>query len=58
MAPSIFYLRAIAPPEIRLGHMYQGVLPFICAQIVVLILVIAIPEIATWLPEKLSGPRW
>lgn len=58
MAPSIFYLRAIAPPEIRLGHMYRGVLPFIGAQLVVLALVVLFPEIATWLPEKLSGPSW
>ncbi|MCV6587339.1 MAG: TRAP transporter large permease subunit [Marinibacterium sp.] len=58
MAPSIFYLRAIAPPEIRLGHMYRGVLPFIGAQLVVLVLVMLFPEIATWLPERLSGPSW
>ena len=29
MAPAIFYLRGISPPEIRLVHMYKGVLPFI-----------------------------
>lgn len=58
MAPSIFYLRSIAPPEIRLSHMYRGVLPFIGAQLVVLALVVIFPEIATWLPEKLSGPKW
>ena len=58
MAPSIFYLRAIAPPEIKLGHMYRGVLPFIAMQLVTLALVVLFPALALWLPEQLSGPRW
>ncbi|MFQ5971752.1 MAG: TRAP transporter large permease subunit, partial [Alphaproteobacteria bacterium] len=29
MAPSIFYLRGIAPPEISLVDMYRGILPFV-----------------------------
>ncbi|MCK0754271.1 TRAP transporter large permease [Chromohalobacter japonicus] len=53
MAPSIFYLRAVAPAEITLMHMYKGVLPFIALQFITLALVIAFPEIATWLPSKL-----
>ena len=35
MAPSIFYLRGIAPPEITLRHMYTGIWPFIGLQLVV-----------------------
>lgn len=55
MAPSIFYLRAIAPKEIKLSHMFRGVVPFIVAQIVVLLLVIIFPEIALWLPDAIFG---
>lgn len=58
MAPSIFYLRAIAPAEIRLSHMYLGVLPFIGIQILTFALLIFFPELALWLPEQLSGPSW
>ena len=29
MAPAIFYLRGISPPEITLQHMFKGVIPFI-----------------------------
>lgn len=58
MAPSIFYLRAIAPPEIRLGDMYRGVLPFIAVQMITLALILAFPQLALWLPEALSGPKW
>lgn len=55
MAPSIFYLRAISPPEITLPHMYRGVIPFIFLQLATLILVIIFPALALWLPSRLVG---
>jgi tripartite ATP-independent transporter DctM subunit len=58
LAPAIFYLRAITPPEVTLRHMYRGVVPFILAQLVVLALVLAFPEIALWLPDVMGGPSW
>ncbi|WP_404345041.1 TRAP transporter large permease subunit [Vreelandella venusta] len=58
LAPAIFYLRAITPPEVTLKHMYKGVVPFILAQLVVLALVLAFPEIALWLPDVMGGPSW
>ncbi|MFN3882295.1 MAG: TRAP transporter large permease subunit [Nitrincola lacisaponensis] len=58
LAPAIFYLRAITPPEITLKHMYWGVIPFIMMQLTVLALVIAFPQIALWLPDVMGGPSW
>ncbi|WP_297777441.1 TRAP transporter large permease subunit [uncultured Roseovarius sp.] len=55
MAPAIFYMRAIAPPEITLKHMYRGVMPFIAMQLLTLALVIVFPALATWLPAQLYG---
>lgn len=55
MAPAIFYLRGISPPEITLPQMYRGVLPFIGLQVVALTIVILFPETATWLPDQLLG---
>ena len=58
MAPSIFYLRGIAPPEITLRHMYTGIWPFIGLQLVVVLLLVVFPELVTWLPDKLlTGAR-
>lgn len=57
MAPAIFYLRGISPPEMTLRHMYRGVVPFIAIQAAVLGLLLAIPEMATWLPSQLLGFR-
>jgi tripartite ATP-independent transporter DctM subunit len=58
LAPAIFYLRAITPPEVTLKHMYAGVVPFIVAQLFVLGLVLAFPALAMWLPDAMSGPSW
>lgn len=55
MAPSIFYLRSIAPRDMTYGHMYRGVLPFVAAQGLVLAALLAVPELATWLPSILVG---
>ena len=55
MAPAIFYLRGISPPEIKLHHMFKGVIPFIVLQIMTLAIVAAYPPIVLWLPDKLLG---
>ncbi|MCR9174494.1 MAG: TRAP transporter large permease subunit [Alphaproteobacteria bacterium] len=55
MAPSIFYLRSIAPASITFGDMYRGVMPFIICQIIVLALVMMFPELATYLPSQLQS---
>lgn len=53
MAPSIFYLKGIAPPDMTTRQMYAGVLPFIVCQGLVMALLIAFPALATWLPTVL-----
>jgi TRAP-type mannitol/chloroaromatic compound transport system permease large subunit len=55
MAPAIFYLRGISPPEIKLNEMFLGVLPFIGLQVVTLIIVILFPETVLWLPDQMLG---
>lgn len=52
---SLFYLRSVAPPEIKTSDLYRGVIPFILLQILVLLLLSLQPGLATWLPERLSG---
>ena len=50
---ALFYLRGVMPDSIPTSTLYRGVLPFILIQLGVLLLVIAIPELATWLPSLL-----
>jgi tripartite ATP-independent transporter DctM subunit len=51
MAPAIFYLRAVAPPEITIRHMYRGVMPFIALQCLTLVIAMVFPITITWLPS-------
>jgi tripartite ATP-independent transporter DctM subunit len=47
---SLFYLRGVAPPEIKTSDIYKGVAPFIMIQLLVLGLLAIWPALATWLP--------
>jgi tripartite ATP-independent transporter DctM subunit len=55
MAPAIFYLRAVAPPEITYPDMFRGVVPFIALQTAVLAAVAFYPPTATYLPKAIFG---
>lgn len=57
MAPAIFYLRAVAPPEITIRDMYRGVVPFIVLQLGTLALTLAFPIVVTWLPKVMLSFR-
>lgn len=51
---SLFYLKATAPPEVRIQHIYRGVIPFVLIQITVLGILIAFPETVEWLPNIMN----
>ena len=57
MAPAIFYLKGIVPPEIKLGHMFRGVMPYVVIQLVGIAIIILFPQLALWLPEVMIGFR-
>lgn len=52
---ALFYLKGVAPKEIKLIHLYKGVIPFIILQIGGLILVLLYPELVLWLPNRAYG---
>ena len=55
MAMSIFVLKGTAPKEygLTMGEIIKGVLPFVGIVAIVLVLMVAFPQIITWLPEKM-----
>jgi tripartite ATP-independent transporter DctM subunit len=53
---SLFYLKAVTPPEISTGHIYRGIIPFVLVQIIGLAIVVLFPQLATWLPKVVFGP--
>lgn len=52
---SLFYLKGVAPPEVRSGAIYRGIIPFVVIQAVVVAAVVWFPGLATWLPAYLEG---
>jgi tripartite ATP-independent transporter DctM subunit len=52
---ALFYLRGVAPPEIKTSQIYRGALPFVVIQLFALLLLAIFPELVTWLPEKIYG---
>lgn len=49
-APSAFYLKSVAPPEISLQDIFNSCWPFIGLQLVALATVVSFPAVVTWLP--------
>ena len=49
---NLFLMRAMAPKEITLQDIYRSILPFVLIMVIGLAIVMAFPEIATYLPEK------
>ncbi len=46
---ALFYMKGIAPKEIKIQAIYKGIIPFVGLQLIGLFLVITQPEIALWL---------
>jgi len=52
---SLFYLRSVAPPEIKTSDIYRGAVPFVILQLFLLCVLALQPGIVTWLPELLRN---
>ncbi len=48
---SLFYLKGVAPPEVKTGHIYKGIIPFVIIQLISIAIVAFFPKIVTYLPE-------
>lgn len=53
---NVFVIKGIAP-DIKLATIYAGVIPFVIAQMILIILVFLLPDIALWLPESARAFR-
>jgi len=53
LGATLFFLRGVAPPEITTRHIYLGIIPFVAIQLVALLALWAVPELATALPQAL-----
>jgi tripartite ATP-independent transporter DctM subunit len=51
---TLFYMKGTVPPSINMGHIYRGIIPFVVLQMIALLLIIAFPELALWLPRSVG----
>lgn len=52
---NLFYMRAVAPPGIHMGHIYRSIVPFLLLQGVGLIICMIFPAIPLTLPNLVFG---
>ncbi len=52
---SLFYLRSVAPPEIKTTDIYWGAIPFLMIQLLMVAMVIAFPELVGHHAQAVSG---
>ncbi|TDX31821.1 TRAP transporter large permease [Rhodovulum visakhapatnamense] len=55
MAMSAYYLKGIAPPEVRLTQIFRGVMPFLVCVLISMVLMYVFPQIVYLLPELVYG---
>ena len=51
---ALFYLRGVAPPNVKTIQMYKGVIPFIALQLLALVIVGLTPQMVNYLPQRVS----
>ena len=44
-------MRGVAPPQVRMGHIFAAVVPYVPMSLLLLAAVFSLPAIATWLPK-------
>jgi tripartite ATP-independent transporter DctM subunit len=52
---ALFYLKGIAPKEIKIQSIYAGIVPFVILQLLAVIVVMLWPEVALWLMRSTYG---
>jgi tripartite ATP-independent transporter DctM subunit len=52
---ALFYLRGVAPQEVKTSTIYRGVIPFVIIQLVALAMLAMWPGLVTWLPGVVYG---
>jgi tripartite ATP-independent transporter DctM subunit len=48
---SMFYLKAVAPPDVTMTDLYRSVLPYMALQLIGMALCMLFPQIVLWLPN-------
>ena len=55
MAMSAYYLKGVAPPQVRLTQIFTGSMPFLFMVFIAMALIYIFPDIVNWLPRQIYG---
>ncbi|WP_420393834.1 TRAP transporter large permease [Acuticoccus sp.] len=55
MAMSAYYLKGVAPPQVRLAEIFAGCMPFLAMVFITMAIVYVFPQIVYWLPNLVYG---
>ncbi len=55
VAMSAFYLKGVAPISVTLNQIFRGMYPFMAIQVVAMLVLYYVPELALWLPRAIYG---
>jgi len=47
-------MKGVAPKEVTMAHIFRAVVPYVAMSLVLLVVIILVPAIATWLPSVLG----
>jgi tripartite ATP-independent transporter DctM subunit len=47
-------MKGVAPPQVTMAHIFRAVVPYVAMSLVLLVVIIVLPAIATWLPNWLG----
>jgi len=51
---ALFFLRGVAPPEVKTSDIYRGIIPFVGMQMLATLIVFLAPGLALWLPKTIG----
>jgi TRAP-type mannitol/chloroaromatic compound transport system permease large subunit len=49
---ALFYMKGTVPPEVTMGHIYRGIIPFVIIQLFAVAICMYFPEVVLWLPRR------
>jgi len=52
---ALFYLRGVAPDSLKTLEIYKGAIPFVVIQIILIAVLVYLPDVVTWLPDRIFG---
>lgn len=52
---NLFLMRAMAPDHVSLADIYRSILPIVVLMLLTLVIIMAFPQIALWLPQQVYG---